>query len=69
MQLGLFEHFCPYHGPMELVEIADNDIVIGYAWFCVNNDEGSRDYCDECQDALEDEIPVDRPKVGERSRY
>lgn len=68
-QLGLFEHVCPHHGAMKLVEIADNDIVVGYAWFCVNDESGSRDYCDECQDALDTEIPVDLPKVGEKSHF
>ena len=68
LQLGLFEHVCPQHGPMKLVEIS-SDFVLGYAWFCVNDDAGSRDYCDECQDATDDEIPVDRPKVGEMSHF
>lgn len=42
---------CPRgHGAMKLVVITQGEALLGYAWFCVNDDRGSPDYCDECQD-------------------
>lgn len=45
------------HGPMKLVHITQGEgkeeKSLGYAWFCVNDDESKPEYCDECEDYVE----------------
>lgn len=50
---------CPRgHGPMMLVTITQGEgkgaLFLGKVWFCVNNDSSSKDYCDECEDYVEE---------------
>ena len=50
---------CPRgHGPMMLMVITQGEgveeITLGKFWGCVNNDTGSKDYCDECEDYIEE---------------
>lgn len=56
---------CPLHGPMKKVTISqgegDEEIILGYAWFCVNDDTGSPDYCDYCEDC-DDPMPAQEPR-------
>lgn len=52
---------CPLHGPMIKVTIEIDDDILGYAWFCVNDDESSPDYCDNCEDC-DDPIPAAQPR-------
>jgi hypothetical protein len=46
---------CPQgHGPMKLIRFTQgegkDEIELGFAWFCVNDDRSQPDYCDECED-------------------
>lgn len=63
------EHVCAQHGPMVLNEISCGDVVIGYIWFCAMDGLDGREYCDECENCADDEVPPVYPKVGERSRF
>lgn len=45
---------CPLHGPMKLVKLTqgegEEEKLLGWVWFCVNDDQGKPDYCDNCED-------------------
>lgn len=50
---------CPLHGPMKLVTIIQGEGTeyereLGKVWFCVNDDNTSSDYCDNCEDYVEE---------------
>ena len=48
---------CPHHGPMKKVTVEYDGRIIGYLWFCVNDDSEKPDYCDNCEDC-DDPIPT-----------
>lgn len=64
--MGSDAPLCPHgHGPMMKVTVSQGDVLLGYLWFCVNDDEGSPDYCDECEDC-DDPLPV---QIGQMEMF
>lgn len=56
----MVDHVCKFHGPMQLVEISEGDVFLGFVWFCPVEE------CQECDDYKEESDGVMEPKYSKR---